>query len=63
MLKIIDKSIEQSTEAMGKLRVDYQRVQASFNESILREKDHFKRIKEFEDECDRNDEFRAKLKK
>lgn len=63
VLKIIDKSIEQSTEAMGKLRVDYQRVQASFNESILREKDHFKRIKEFEDECDRNDEFRGKLKK
>jgi len=63
VLKIIDKSIDQSTEAMGKLRVDYQRVQASFNESILREKDHFKRIKEFEDECDRNDEFRGKLKK
>ena len=31
-------------------------MQAQYNESILREKDHFKRIKEFEDECDRNDE-------
>lgn len=63
VLGIIDKSIGQSTEAMGKLRVDYQRVQASYNESILREKDHFKRIKDFEDECDVNDELRSKLKK
>lgn len=48
---------------MQKLRLDYQRVQASYNESILREKDHFKRIKEFEDECDKNDELRSRLKK
>lgn len=63
VLKIIDQSITQSTEAMSKLRVDYQRVQAQYNESILREKDHYKRIKEFEDECDKNDELRSKLKK
>lgn len=63
VLKIIDQSITTSTEAMNKLRVDYQRAQASYNESILREKDHFKRIKEFEDECDKNDELRSRMKK
>jgi hypothetical protein len=63
VLKIIDQSIASSTEQMTKLRVDYQRVQAQYNESILREKDHFKRIKEFEDECDKNDELRSKMKK
>lgn len=63
VLEIIDKTINQSQDAMAKLRLDNQRVQAQYNESILREKDHFKRIKEFEDECDKNDELRARLKK
>lgn len=63
VLEIIDKNINQSTDGMTKLRQDYQRVQAQYNESILREKDHFKRIKEFEDECDKNDELRSRLKK
>ena len=63
VLKIIDQSISQSTESLTKLRVDSQRVQAQYNESIMREKDHFRRIKEFEDECDKNDELRSKLKK
>jgi hypothetical protein len=31
-------------------------------ENILQEKEHFLRIKEFEDECDRNDEMGKKLK-
>jgi hypothetical protein len=43
------------------LKLDYQRVQGGYNESILKEKDHFRRIKEFEEECDKNDELRAKL--
>jgi hypothetical protein len=59
VLKIIDQSISQSTESLTKLRVDSQRVQAQYNESIMREKDHFRRIKEFEDECDKNDELRS----
>ena len=59
VLDKIDISISQSSESLNKLKVDYQRVQAQFNESILREKDHFKRIKEFEDECDKNDQIRA----
>ena len=63
VLEIIEKNIVTSTDGLGKLKLDYQRVQAQYNESILREKDHFKRIKEFEDECDRNDELRTKLKK
>ena len=63
VLDIIDKNITTSSDSLNKLKIDYQRVQASFNESILREKDHFKRIKEFEDECDKNDELRSKLKK
>ncbi|CDW88967.1 UNKNOWN [Stylonychia lemnae] len=63
VLDKIDISISQSSDSLNKLKVDYQRVQAQFNESILREKDHFKRIKEFEDECDKNDAIRATMKK
>ena len=63
VLDKIDISISQSSESLNKLKVDYQRVQAQFNESILREKDHFKRIKEFEDECDKNDQIRTSMKK
>jgi len=39
------------------------RINKAFNENILAEKDHFLRIKEFEDHCDRNDELRMKKKK
>jgi len=39
------------------------RINKVYNENILAEKDHFLRIKEFEDECDRNDELRMKKKK
>jgi hypothetical protein len=39
---------------------DNQKSSKNFNSNILAEKDHFKRIKEFEDECDRNDELRQK---
>lgn len=28
----------------------------------MKEKEHFRRIKEFEEECDKNDELRSKLK-
>ena len=38
-------------------------MQVGYNESIFREKEHFKRIKEFEEECDKNDELRSKMKK
>lgn len=62
VLDILDKNIVQSSDSLNKLKVDYQRVQASYNDSIVREKDHFKRIKEFEDECDKNDAMRAQFK-
>jgi hypothetical protein len=62
VLDILDKNISTSSGSLDRLKVDYQRVQASFNESILREKDHFKRIKEFEDECDKNDALKSSLK-
>ena len=41
---------------------DNQKSSKNFNGNILAEKDHFRRIKEFEDECDRNDELRQKQK-
>lgn len=43
---------------METLRADHVRTSKVFNENILAEKEHFKRIKDFEDECDRNDELR-----
>lgn len=52
LLDILEKNIGTSTDSLEKLRTDYQRVNVSYNESIMHEKDHFKRIREFEDECD-----------
>ena len=43
---------------MDTLRADHVKTSKAFNENILAEKEHFKRIKDFEDECDRNDELR-----
>lgn len=61
VLEILDKNITVSTESLNKFKNDYQRVQAAFNDSILKEKDHYRRMKEFEEECDLNDELRTKL--
>ena len=62
VLAIVEKNITSSVDGLNKLKQDYQKVQTQFNDSILKEKDHFKRIKEFEDECDKNDEYRARIK-
>jgi hypothetical protein len=61
-LGFVDKNITNSVDNLNKLKTDYQRVQNLYNDSIMKEKDHYKRMKDFEDECDKNDEFRAKLK-
>jgi hypothetical protein len=58
----VDKNITNSVDSLNKFKTDYQRVQNLYNDSIMKEKDHYRRMKEFEDECDKNDEFRAKLK-
>lgn len=63
VLDILDKNITTSTDNLNKLKTDSSRVHQSYNDSILKEKEHFKRIKEFEEECDKNDELRQRLKK
>jgi len=62
VLDILDKNIGVSTENLNKFKGDYARVQSNYNESILKEKEHYRRIKEFEEECDQNDELRKKMK-
>jgi hypothetical protein len=63
IIEILEKNITNSVNNLNKLKGDYTRVNTSYNENILKEKEHFKRIKEFEEECDKNDELRSKLKK
>jgi len=61
VMVILEKNIGQSTDQLTKLRQDYSKVQQSYNESIIKEKEHFKRIKDFEEECDKNDEYRKRM--
>ena len=51
---------EQLNNYIEKIKQDYRRVQKQFDEFILAEKDHFKRIKDFEEACDLNDDLRSK---
>ena len=62
-LAAIKNNIEKSKSQVDNHRQDQMKVSKVYNDSILTEKNHFLRIKEFEDECDRNDELRAKKKK
>lgn len=59
-LTAIKANIERSQKQIEIHRADHQKTNKVYNENIIAEKDHFKRIKEFEDECDRNDELRQK---
>ena len=63
VMDILTKNISQSRETMRKLRQDNNKVNQSYNDSVMKEKDHFKRIKEFEEECDKNDDMRKKISK
>ena len=44
------------------LREDSKKASIIYNQNILAEKEHFLRLKEFEDQCDFNDELRLKEK-
>lgn len=61
-LSAIQTNIDKSHKQVAELRADQMKSNKTFNENILAEKEHFKRIKDFEDECDVNDELRAKKK-
>ena len=49
-----DTSINKLTEA----REEYRGVQMQYDQCILSEKEHFSRIREFEEECEKNDKLR-----
>lgn len=61
ILSIIGQNVQQSKAKLEQCKQDYKNSQTAYDECIRLEKDHFKRIKEFEIACDRNDELRAKL--
>ena len=56
-LQAIHANIEKSQKQVNSLMEDQVRHNKTFNDNILAEKGHYLRIKEFEDECDRNDEL------
>ena len=60
VVQAIHSNIEKSQKQVSDQRAEQAKVNKVFTENILAEKDHFLRIKEFEDQCDRNDELRAK---
>lgn len=61
-LQAIKNNIEKSVKACEDMKQEQIKVNKVYQENILQEKEHFLRIKEFEDECDKNDELRAKMK-
>ena len=60
-LTAIKLNIEKSQKTVDLLRQDNAKVSKTYNDNILQEKDHFLRLKQFEDECDRNDELKVTL--
>lgn len=61
-LDAIKQNIQRSQKQVDALRADHSKSSKAYNDSIHAEKEHFKRIKDFEAECDRNDELRHKRK-
>ena len=62
-LQAIHANIEKSQSSVNDRKQEQMKYNKAFNENILAEKDHFLRLKEYEDEMDRNDELNAKMKK
>lgn len=62
-LAAIQTNIDKSHKQVADLKAEQVKTNKGFTENIMAEKQHFNRIKEFEDECDINDELRQKKKK
>lgn len=60
-MQAVGGSITKSETQLAK-QADLNKVaNANYNQQILEEKEHFIRLKEFEDLCDKNDDLRARL--
>lgn len=62
VLGILDKNVETAGSQLQKGRQGLAQSQASYSDCIMKEKQHYKNIKEFEDECEKNDALRARAR-
>ena len=63
ILGALEKNIEKTMAQVQGLRDQNIKVNKTYNANILAEKEHYLRLKEFEEECDRNDELRQMAEK
>lgn len=55
---IQEKQHTPSIQKLEDVRSEYRGLQRQYDDCILSEKDHFNRIREFEEECEKNDKLR-----
>ena len=58
---MIKEKVALSSGDLERAKVEYRQIQNAFDDCIMQEKDHFKRIKDFEAACDMNEQLRGKL--
>lgn len=61
IIEKLKENVNRSTTDLTKAKNDYREVQLQFDDMLVTEKEHFKRVKEFEDACIENDELIQKL--
>ena len=61
ILGIIEQKAAKSTEKLDAARAEYRQVQGGFDDCMGKEKEHFQRVRAFEEACDKNDLLREKL--
>lgn len=57
--KITQGNVKKSTDELEQCKGQYRTLQQQFDTCIMEEKEHFKRIKEFEAACDLNEQLSA----
>lgn len=57
--KITSANVQKSNQELEACKTQYRGLQTQFDYCINEEKDHFKRIKEFEAACDLNERLNA----
>lgn len=57
--KITQGNVKKSTDELEQCKAQYRALQQQFDNCIMEEKEHFKRIKEFEAACELNEKLSA----
>lgn len=61
LLEVIRKASNDSTDTLKDLKSQKERMQAEYNQTLVKEREYYDKVRLFQEECDRNDALLAQV--